>query len=64
MTLKAIMLHGIVVIDALLVAQLGEEVLSAMGLAAAIAGLLLGVIFAFSTAMQIRVAQAHGSGRR
>lgn len=63
MTLKAIMLHGVVVIDALLVAQLGEETLAAMGLAAAIAGLALGVIFAFSTAMQIRVAQAHGSGQ-
>lgn len=63
MTLKPIMLHGIVVVDALLVAPLGEETLAAMGLAAAIAGLLLGILFAFSTAMQIRVAQAHGTDR-
>lgn len=61
LTLKAIMLHGIVVIDAYLVSALGEEALAAMGLAASIAGLLLGTIMSFSTATQIRVAQAFGS---
>lgn len=61
LALKAIMLHGIIVIDALLVAPLGEEALAAMGLAGAIAGLLLGVLFAFSNASQIRTAQAFGS---
>ena len=62
MTLKAIMLHGTVVIDAYLVAGLGEASLAAMGLAAAIAGVVLGGILAFSNAMQIRAAQAAGSG--
>ncbi|WP_161861977.1 MATE family efflux transporter [Algicella marina] len=62
MTLKAIMLHGTVVIDAYLVAGLGEMSLAAMGLAAAIAGFVLGAILAFANAMQIRTAQAAGSG--
>jgi putative MATE family efflux protein len=59
--LKALMLHGIVVIDAFLVSPLGEEALAAMGLASAIAGLLMGVIFAFSNATQIKIAQAFGA---
>lgn len=59
--LKAIMLHGIFVIDAYLVAPLGEEALAAMGLAGAIVGLLMGVLFAFSNATQIRIAQAFGA---
>lgn len=62
MTLKAIFLHGTVVIDAYLVSALGETSLAAMGLAAAIAGLVLGAILAFSNAMQIRTAQAFGTG--
>lgn len=60
--LKAMMLHGIVVIDAWLVSALGEESVAAMGLAASVGGLLLGVLFAFSNAAQIRIAQAYGSG--
>lgn len=56
------MLHGTVVVDAYLVAGLGESSLAAMGLAAAIAGFVLGAILAFSNAMQIRTAQAAGSG--
>lgn len=59
--LKALMLHGIIVIDAFLVSPLGEEALAAMGLASAIAGLLMGVIFAFSNATQIKIAQAFGA---
>ncbi|SDF45947.1 Na+-driven multidrug efflux pump [Limimaricola pyoseonensis] len=62
MTLKAIILHGTVVIDAYLVSALGEAALAAMGLAAAIAGFVLGAILAFANAMQIRAAQAFGSG--
>ncbi|MEJ6391896.1 MATE family efflux transporter [Gymnodinialimonas sp. 2305UL16-5] len=62
MAVKAVMLHGIVVIDAYLVAGFGETALAALGVAGAIAGLVLGVLFAFSSATQIRVAQAHGSG--
>ena len=55
------MLHGTVVIDAYLVSALGETSLAAMGLAAAIAGFVLGSILAFSNAMQIRTAQAFGT---
>ncbi|UWQ23198.1 MATE family efflux transporter [Jannaschia sp. W003] len=62
LTTKAVMLHGVVVVDALLVAPLGETALAAMGLAAAIGGLLMGVVVAFSNAAQIRAAQAFGSG--
>ncbi|PJI84329.1 Na+-driven multidrug efflux pump [Yoonia maricola] len=60
MTLKAIFLHGTVVIDGLLLSSIGEGALAAMGLAAALGGIVLGVIFAFSHAMQIRTAQAFG----
>lgn len=62
MTLKAIFLHGTLVIDGLLLSSLGESALAAMGLAAALGGMVLGVIFALSHAMQIRSAQAFGSG--
>lgn len=62
MTLKAIFLHGTVVIDGFLLSALGEGALAAMGLAAALGGIVLGVIFAFSHAVQIRTAQAFGSG--
>ena len=62
MTIKAIMLHGTVVIDTLLIAPLGETALAAMALATAVAGFVLGVIFAFANALQIRVAQAKGTG--
>ncbi|OSP54876.1 MATE family efflux transporter [Pseudoruegeria sp. SK021] len=61
--LKAMMLNAIVVIDAYLVSALGEAALAAMGLAAAFGSLLLGVLFAFSTATQIRIAQAMGTER-
>lgn len=61
MTLKAIFLHGTVVIDGWLVSSLGELSLAAMGLAAALGGGVSGVIFAFSSALQIRTAQAHGT---
>ncbi len=61
MTIKAIFLHGTIVIDGWLVSSLGEVSLAAMGLAAAIGGITLGVIFAFSHAMQIRTAQASGT---
>ncbi|SEW45879.1 Na+-driven multidrug efflux pump [Cognatiyoonia koreensis] len=62
MTLKALFLHGTVVIDGFLLSSLGEGALAAMGLAAALGGIVLGVIFAFSHAMQIRTAQAFGGG--
>lgn len=62
MALKAIFLHGTIVIDGFLLSALGEIALAAMGLAAALGGIVLGVIFAFSHAMQIRTAQAYGTG--
>ncbi len=61
MTLKAVILHGTVVIDAYLVSSLGETSLAAMGLAAALGGTVLGAGFAFSGAIQIRAAQANGA---
>ncbi|MEN9012419.1 MAG: MATE family efflux transporter, partial [Yoonia sp.] len=61
MTIKAILLHGTVVIDGWLVSSLGEVSLAAMGLAATIAGIVSGIIFAFSNALQIRTAQAFGT---
>ncbi|MBU2957961.1 MATE family efflux transporter [Paracoccus sp. 1_MG-2023] len=61
MTIKAIFLFGTVVIDAYLVAALGEASLAAIGLAAAISGFVLGAIQAFANAMQIRTAQAYGT---
>ncbi len=64
LTFKALMLHGIVVIDAWLVSSLGEQAVAVLGLSASIAGLLLGLIVAFSNATQIRIAQAFGSGDR
>lgn len=62
MTIKAVFLHGIIVIDGWLVSSLGETSLAAMGIAAALGGIILGIIFAFSHAMQIRTAQASGTG--
>lgn len=61
LTLKTIMLHGIVVIDAYLVSALGDSAVAVLGLSASIAGLLLGLIVAFSNATQIRIAQAYGA---
>ena len=61
LAVKATMLHGIIVIDAYLVSSLGESSLASLGLAGAIAGLLLGFFFAFSGAAQIRTAQAFGT---
>lgn len=62
MTLKAIFLQGIIVVDGYLVSPLGEVALASMGLAAAFGGIILGVIFAFSHALQIRTAQSYGRG--
>ena len=62
MTIKAVFLHGTVLLDGWLVSPLGEEALAAMGLAGALGGIILGVIFAFSHALQIRTAQAFGTG--
>ena len=60
MALKAVLLHGAIVIDGWLVSSLGEVQLASLGLAAAIAGFPLGAILAFSHAMQIKTAQTFG----
>lgn len=62
MALKAIFLHGTVVIDGWLVSSMGEMQLASLGMAAAIAGLPLGAILAFSHALQIKTAQTMGRG--
>lgn len=61
LAINAIMLNGIVIVDTYLVSTLGESALASMGLAAAIIGLLLGTLFALSTATQILVAQGQGA---
>ncbi|MBU2962786.1 polysaccharide biosynthesis C-terminal domain-containing protein [Citreicella sp. C3M06] len=61
MAMRMLMLHGIVVVDAWLVAPLGEASVAAIGLASAVAALLLGAQNAFANAAQILVAQAWGS---
>lgn len=62
MAMKAVMMFSIVIIDLYLVASLGEEAVAAIGIAGVITGLSMGVNFAFSNAMQIKVAQAFGTG--
>tara|TARA_R110001583_G_scaffold49303_4_gene154335 strand:- start:15653 stop:16996 length:1344 start_codon:yes stop_codon:yes gene_type:complete len=59
--MNAVLLQLILVIDTILVTPLGEEALAAMGIAASIAGLILGLLFAFSNGSQLIIAQAHGA---
>ena len=59
--MNAVLLQLILVIDTVLVTPLGEEALAAMGLAASIAGIVLGLLFAFSNAAQLIIAQAFGA---
>ena len=61
MAMNAILLQGILIIDTLLVAPLGEASLAAMGLAASIVAIVLGVIFAFANGTQLLAAQAEGA---
>lgn len=60
--LRSAILYSVVVIDAYLVAPLGEATIAALGLAGAIGGLILGLLGAFSSGTQIRLSQAFGSG--
>lgn len=60
--MNGILLQSIAIIDTLLIAPLGESSLAAMGLAVGVAGLVLGTLFAFSTATQLIAAQADGAG--
>jgi putative MATE family efflux protein len=59
--MNAILLQLILVIDTVLVTPLGEEALAAMGIAASIAGIILGLLFAFSNGTQLIIAQAFGA---
>lgn len=61
LTVNAILLQSAVIIDTYLVSTLGEAALAAMGLAAALGGLLLGALVALSQATQILVARAKGA---
>jgi len=59
--MNAVLLQLILVIDTVLVTPLGEEALAAMGIAASIAGIILGLLFAFSNGTQLVIAQAFGA---
>ncbi len=62
MALRAVMMFSIVIIDLYLVSSLGEEAVAAIGIATVIIGMLIGTTSAFANAMQIKVAQAFGTG--
>jgi len=62
MALRAVMMFSIVIIDLYLVSSLGEEAVASIGIATVISGMVMGTTFAFSNAMQIKVAQAYGTG--
>lgn len=64
--MNAILMQLILIIDTVLVTPLGEVSLAAMGLAASIASLILGLLYAFSNGTQLLIAQAFGakSGER
>ncbi|TEW55007.1 hypothetical protein E2R68_07525 [Psychromonas sp. RZ22] len=59
--MNAVLLQLILVIDTVLVTPLGEESVAAMGIAASIAGIILGLLFAFSNGTQLVIAQAFGA---
>lgn len=59
--LRSAILYSVVVIDAYLVAPLGEGAIASLGLAGMIGGLVLGLLGAFSSGTQIRLSQAFGA---
>ncbi len=59
--MNAILQQAILFIDTILVGGLGEHALAAMGIAVSVAGLILGLLFAFANGTQILVAQAYGA---
>ncbi|ASJ70378.1 Multidrug resistance protein MdtK [Granulosicoccus antarcticus IMCC3135] len=61
LAMNALLLQATLIIDTILVTPLGEASLAAMGLAASLAGLLVGILFAFSNGTQLIVAQAVGA---
>lgn len=62
MALRSVMMFSIAIIDLYLVSSLGEEAVASIGIATVISGMVLGTTFAFANAMQIKVAQAYGTG--
>lgn len=62
MAMRAVMLVSLIIIDLYLVSSLGEEAVAAIGIAGVITGLAMGANLAFANAMQIKVAQAYGTG--
>ena len=68
LALNALLLQAVLIVDTVLVTPLGEQSLAAMGLAASLASLVIGALFAFSNGTQLIVAQAvgarHASGIR
>ncbi len=61
LAMNALLLQAILVVDTVLITPLGEASLAAMGLAASLASVVSGVLFAFSTGTQLIVAQAVGA---
>lgn len=61
LAINLMMLQVVIILDTYLVSLLGETSLAAMGLASAVATLLLGALSAISHATQILVARAKGS---
>ena len=62
LALNALLLQAVLIVDTVLVTPLGEQSLAAMGLAASLASLVIGSLFAFSNGTQLIVAQAVGAG--
>lgn len=63
LAMNALLLQAILIVDTVLVTPLGEASLAAMRLAASLASIVSGVLFAFSTGTQLIVAQAVGAQR-
>ncbi len=61
LALNALLLQAVLIVDTVLVTPLGEQSLAAMGLAASLASLVIGALFAFSNGTQLIVAQAVGA---
>ncbi len=59
---NGLLVQAVVLIDTLVVAPLGEHALASMGLASAVASLVIGVLFALCNGTQILLAQGHGAG--
>lgn len=64
LALNGLLLQAVLIVDTVLVTPLGEQSLAAMGLAASLASLVIGSLFAFSNGTQLIVAQAVGAGHR